>query len=52
MHRATWIQHSVIFTLKHDEGSEQKRQFLDGGKWLWHQFKKIELVLFKFEIAQ
>ncbi|ACS99441.1 Dabb family protein [Paenibacillus sp. JDR-2] len=32
MPRATWIQHSVIFTLKHAEGSEQERQFLEDGK--------------------
>ncbi|NIK69541.1 MULTISPECIES: Dabb family protein [unclassified Paenibacillus] len=32
MPSATWIQHSVIFTLKHEEGSEQERQFLEDGK--------------------
>ncbi|WP_127496648.1 Dabb family protein [Paenibacillus glycanilyticus] len=32
MPATTWIQHSVIFTLKHAEGSEQERLFLEDGK--------------------
>lgn len=27
-----WIQHSVIFTLKHEKGSAEEQQFLEDGK--------------------
>ncbi|SFE76238.1 Stress responsive A/B Barrel Domain [Paenibacillus catalpae] len=32
MPATTWIQHSVIFTLKHAEGSELEQKFLEDGK--------------------
>ncbi|GLX70242.1 Dabb family protein [Paenibacillus glycanilyticus] len=32
MPAATWIQHSVIFTLKHADGSELESKFLEDGK--------------------
>lgn len=32
MSAATWIQHSVIFTLKHADGSAQEQKFLEDGR--------------------